>query len=94
MCVFLPDSPVKAKRFTDAEKVAALMRVKESQSGTQNYGLKKAQVLETFKDLRVFLICLATLLSSIPNGDISEPLKHTIDYLRLLLTVSAGFEHT
>lgn len=31
MCVFLPYSPVKAKRFTDAEKVAALMRVKESQ---------------------------------------------------------------
>ena len=30
VCVFLPDSPVKAKRFTDAEKVAALMRVKEN----------------------------------------------------------------
>ena len=31
VCVFLPDSPVKAKRFTDAEKVAALMRVKDNQ---------------------------------------------------------------
>lgn len=31
VCVFLPDSPVKAKRFSDAEKVAALMRVKENQ---------------------------------------------------------------
>lgn len=43
VCVFLPDLPVKAKRFTDAEKVTALMRVKENQSGTQNSGLKKAQ---------------------------------------------------
>jgi len=31
VCVFLPDSPVKAKRSTDAEKVTALMRVKENQ---------------------------------------------------------------
>ena len=29
--MFLPDSPVKAKRFTDAEKVAALLRVKDNQ---------------------------------------------------------------
>lgn len=28
VALYLPDSPVKAKRFTDAEEVAALMRVK------------------------------------------------------------------
>lgn len=31
VCIFLPDSPVKARRFTDAEKVAALLRVKDNQ---------------------------------------------------------------
>jgi len=31
VCVLLPDSPVKAKRFSDAQKVAALMRVKNNQ---------------------------------------------------------------
>lgn len=31
VAIFLPDSPVKAKRFTDAEKVATLMRVKSNQ---------------------------------------------------------------
>lgn len=31
VAMFLPDSPVKAKRFTDAEKVAALLRVKDNQ---------------------------------------------------------------
>lgn len=30
VAVFLPDSPVKARRFTDAEKVAALVRVKDN----------------------------------------------------------------
>jgi MFS family permease len=44
VCVLLPDSPVKARRFTDAEKVAALLRTKDNQSGTQNAHLKKAQV--------------------------------------------------
>jgi len=70
--VLLPDSPVKAKRFTDAEKVAALLRVKDNQSGTQNKRLKKDQILETFKDSRVWLICLCTMLTSIPNGGISN----------------------
>jgi len=72
VCIFLPDSPVKAKRFTDAEKVAALMRTKLNQSGTQNSHLKKDQVFETFKDVRVWLVCLCTLLSSIPNGGLSN----------------------
>lgn len=31
VAIFLPDSPVRAKRFTDAEKVAALLRVKNNQ---------------------------------------------------------------
>lgn len=31
VCLLLPDSPVKAKRFSDAQKVAALMRVKGNQ---------------------------------------------------------------
>lgn len=72
VCFLLPDSPVKAKRFSDAEKVAALMRTKGNQSGTQNAHLKKSQVFETFRDVRVWLVCLCTLLSSIPNGGISN----------------------
>lgn len=68
----LPDSPVKAHRFSDAEKVAALLRVKDNQSGTQNAHLKKDQIIETFKDPRVWLVCLCVCLSSIPNGGLSN----------------------
>ncbi|EXJ77030.1 hypothetical protein A1O3_10187 [Capronia epimyces CBS 606.96] len=73
-CVFmlLPDSPVKAARFTEAEKVAALLRVKENQSGTQNAKLKKSQVLESLRDVRVWLVFLSVLLTSIPNGGLSN----------------------
>ena len=69
---FLPDSPVKASRFTDAEKIAALLRVKENHSGTQNATLKKAQVFEALKDVRVWLVALSVCLTSIPNGGISN----------------------
>ncbi|EXJ81733.1 hypothetical protein A1O1_07798 [Capronia coronata CBS 617.96] len=73
-CVFmlLPDSPVKALRFTEAEKVAALLRVKENQSGTQNAKLKKSQVLESMRDVRVWLVFLSVVLTAIPNGGLSN----------------------
>jgi ACS family allantoate permease-like MFS transporter len=72
VAVFLPDSPVRAKRFTDAEKVAAILRVKDNLSGTQNARIKKAQVLESLTDIRIWLVCLITMLTSIPNGGISN----------------------
>jgi ACS family allantoate permease-like MFS transporter len=70
--IFLPDSPVKAARFTEAEKIAALLRVKGNQTGTQNAKIKGSQVLESFKDIRVWLVALTVMLSSIPNGGISN----------------------
>ncbi|KAI9728916.1 MAG: hypothetical protein M1828_000001 [Chrysothrix sp. TS-e1954] len=70
--IFLPDSVTRAQRFTDAEKVAALLRVKDNQSGTQNRKVKGKQILEALRDMRIWLICLCTLLSSIPNGGISN----------------------
>ena len=70
--MFLPDSPVKATRFTPAERVAALLRVKENQSGTQNARIKKEQILESMKDVRVWLVALSVMLTSIPNGGLSN----------------------
>ncbi|KAL9057110.1 MAG: hypothetical protein Q9162_002544 [Coniocarpon cinnabarinum] len=79
VCLFLPDSPVRARRFTDAEKVAVLLRVKDNQSGTQNAHIKGAQILESIKDVRVWLVSLTVILTSIPNGGISN-------YSNILLT--------
>jgi hypothetical protein len=65
--VFLPDSPVKAVRFTETEKIAALLRVKENQSGTQNARVKKAQIIEPLRDIRVWLV------ASGPNKPYKKP---------------------
>lgn len=70
--MLLPDSPVKAARFSDAEKIAAILRTKENLSGTQNAKLKKAQVFESLRDVRVWLVALSVMLTSIPNGGISN----------------------
>lgn len=68
ICILLPDSPVRARRFTEVEKVAVLLRMKDNHSGTQNSKIKKEQMLETLKDGRVLLIFLAMLLAAIPAG--------------------------
>lgn len=68
VCLFLPDSPVKARRFTEAEKAAVLLRIKDNQSGTQNAKIKKPQVIEALKDGRILLNAFITLLIAIPGG--------------------------
>ncbi|KAK8223870.1 MFS transporter [Phyllosticta capitalensis] len=72
VAVWMPDSPVQARRFRDAEKVAVLLRIRDNQSGTQNKHLKKDQVREAFTDVRVWLICLSMMLIAIPNGGIAN----------------------
>lgn len=42
--LYLPDSPMTAKGFTDGEKAAVLLRIKANHSGTQNAHIKKSQV--------------------------------------------------
>ena len=66
--LYLPDSPVKAKRFTDAEKVAVLLRVADNQSGTQNRKIKTEQLRVVFKDPGVWLIMTTVLMLSVPTS--------------------------
>ncbi|ANB11104.1 allantoate permease [Sugiyamaella lignohabitans] len=69
--LYLPDSPTKAKGFTDEEKLAVLLRIKDDQSGTQNNKLKGYQMLEAVSDPKVWLVVLSVMLISIPNGALS-----------------------
>ncbi|KAK0468298.1 MFS general substrate transporter [Desarmillaria tabescens] len=70
--IWLPDSPVHAHFLTEEERVACLERVRDDQGGTENKKLKKDQVIEAFTDIRTWLIVLTTLLTSIPNGGLSN----------------------
>ncbi|SJL01931.1 related to allantoate permease [Armillaria ostoyae] len=70
--IWLPDSPVHAHFLTAEERVACLERVRDDQGGTENKSLKKDQVIEALTDIRTWLIVLTTLLTSIPNGGLSN----------------------
>ncbi|KIX05566.1 uncharacterized protein Z518_06438 [Rhinocladiella mackenziei CBS 650.93] len=93
--MLLPDSPVKTRRFTDAEKVATLLRVKDNQSGTQNAKIKKDQLLLVFKDPGVWLVALSVLMLSVPTSipNFSSILLTTFGYTprqALVLNIPGG----
>jgi MFS family permease len=70
--IWLPDSPVNASILTREERIAALERVRNDQGGTENKKFKKDQVIEALTDPRTWLIVLSTILTSIPNGALSN----------------------
>lgn len=94
ICIFLPDSPVRAKRFSEAEKVAVLLRIKDNQSGTQNAKIKKPQVVEALQDGRILLVAFGTLLIAIPAGGLSTCKWMSWTYCALLNSFALLFQRT
>ncbi|KAJ7271739.1 major facilitator superfamily domain-containing protein [Mycena rebaudengoi] len=70
--IWMPDSPVHAKFLDKEERVVALERARDVQGGTESKTLKREQVIEALLDIRKWLIVLSTLLTSIPNGGLSN----------------------
>lgn len=67
----LPDNPFKS-RLTHEEKVWAVERLRENQTGIENKTFKLYQVKECFLDPQTILLCLMTTASSVPNGAVSS----------------------
>ncbi|VDB97538.1 unnamed protein product [Peniophora sp. CBMAI 1063] len=70
--LWMPDSPVHAARLTPEERIAVLERVRDDQGGTENKTLKRSQIVEAVCDVRTWLIVLSTMMTSIPNGALSN----------------------
>ncbi|KAJ5708149.1 major facilitator superfamily domain-containing protein [Penicillium malachiteum] len=64
--IFLPDSPMSAKCYTEEEKTLMIERVRHNETGIRNTEYKRYQILEAFKDPLVwccfFLILVANLV--------------------------------
>ncbi|SMR50892.1 unnamed protein product [Zymoseptoria tritici ST99CH_1E4] len=67
----LPDNPMSS-RLTHEEKVWAVERLRENQTGIENKHIKPAQILECFADPQTWLLSLITILSNVPNGAVSS----------------------
>ena len=71
--IWMPDSPVRARFLTEQERIAALERVRDDQGGTENKRLKTKQIIEALRDIRTWLIVLATMLSESNTLRLSRP---------------------
>ncbi|KAN0096515.1 putative MFS allantoate transporter [Hyaloscypha variabilis] len=69
---FLPDSPVTAPLLTPKQRRWAVERLRENQTGVENKRLKRYQVVEAFKDPKLYLFFLLGVVGNIPNGGISN----------------------
>ncbi|KAH8672594.1 permease of the major facilitator superfamily [Tricladium varicosporioides] len=69
--IFLPAKPQDAKFLTKEEKSFVLARLATNQTGLPKKEAKKAQILEAFADANIWLLCLITLLCSLPSGVIT-----------------------
>ncbi|KAK9489212.1 putative permease of the major facilitator superfamily [Lipomyces doorenjongii] len=65
---YLPDSPMKAKCFTEEDKVLFIERVRKNETGIQNRKLKLYQMLEALKDSLVWCYVLLQLSSTLVIG--------------------------
>ncbi|KAF2448067.1 MFS general substrate transporter [Karstenula rhodostoma CBS 690.94] len=69
--LLLPDNPMSS-RLTPAEKVWAVERLRENQTGIENKHFKWHQVVECLKDPQTWMLSLITISSNVPNGAVSS----------------------
>jgi ACS family allantoate permease-like MFS transporter len=66
--LYLPNSPNTARFLSGEEKIAALERIRLDQAGTHNSKIKRYQIVETFKDIRTWIMFLIIMCIGVPNG--------------------------
>jgi hypothetical protein len=72
-CWFLiPNSPVGAWFLDEEDQYKAIERVKDNLTGIKNHHFKFYQMLEAFKDPKVWLLAAIQLTQNVPNGAVGS----------------------
>ncbi|CAI7658586.1 unnamed protein product [Penicillium bialowiezense] len=69
---WMPDSPMRAKCFSESDRVLMIERVRANQTGIQNRSFKKAHVIEALKDPQVWLYVFIQIVIQIPTGGLGS----------------------
>ncbi|KAI1773655.1 allantoate permease [Hypoxylon cercidicola] len=69
--IFMPDNPMSS-RLSREEKIWAIERLRENQTGIENKHFKFSQMKECFCDPQTWLIAFITITGNIPNGAVSS----------------------
>jgi MFS family permease len=65
---WMPDSPMRAKCFTEQEKHEIVERVRDNQTGIQNRTFKREQVIEALTDPQTYGYALIALTTTLPTS--------------------------
>lgn len=66
--LWMPDSPMRAKCFTEQEKLEMVERVRDNQTGMQNRSWKWYQFKEGLLDPQVWAYCMVSLTTTLPTS--------------------------
>lgn len=69
---WMPDSPMRAKCFSEEDKHLMVERVRENQTGMQNRIFKKNQLIEALTDPQVWGYALVALCTTLPTSGLGS----------------------
>ncbi|KAM0710206.1 hypothetical protein Q7P35_002568 [Cladosporium inversicolor] len=65
---YLPDSPMRAKCFSEEDKRLMVERVRTNQTGLQNKTFRREQAFEALKDPQIWCYCLIQICTTLPTS--------------------------
>ena len=65
---WMPDSPMRAKCFTEEDKRLMVERVRANQTGLQNRRFRKEQMIEGLTDPQMYGYCLIQICTTLPTS--------------------------
>lgn len=65
---YLPDSPMRAKCFSEQDKHLMVERVRSNQTGLQNRHFRPEQMKEALLDVQCYCYCLIQICTTLPTG--------------------------
>ncbi|KAF4625772.1 hypothetical protein G7Y89_g12391 [Cudoniella acicularis] len=66
--IYMPDSPMRAKCFSEEDKKLMIERVRSNQTGVQNRRFRSEQVWEALKDPQMWCYCLIAICTTLPTS--------------------------
>ncbi|KAH7400361.1 major facilitator superfamily domain-containing protein [Cadophora sp. MPI-SDFR-AT-0126] len=66
--IMMPDSPMRAKCYSEADKKLMVERVRSNQTGVQNRQFRLEHVFEAFKDPQMYCYCLIAICTTLPTS--------------------------
>lgn len=65
---WMPDSPMRAKCFTEEDKHLMVERVRSNQTGLQNKSFRAYQIWEAFRDPQTWCYCAIQMFTTLPTS--------------------------